>query len=68
MTDRPNKDEPVRAAEQPAAEAKWLAEMHEHFQRRGFYRAQDLQRVLGDPRTHVRVKTTTDPGNFLSLP
>ena len=67
MTDRPNKDEPVRVAERPASDPKWVAEMQDHFQRRGFYRAEDLERVLGDPRSHVRVKTTTDPANFLGL-
>jgi hypothetical protein len=44
--------------EQPAS--SWLDEMHLHFQRTGAYRADDLQRVLGDPREGAEVEATTD--------
>jgi len=39
---------------------KWVSEMHEHFRQHGFYRAEDLQRVLGDPRECVEVRSTND--------
>jgi len=46
----------------------WLAEMHKHFQRTGTYRAEDLERVLGDPREGAEVEATTDFqfGSFLA--
>jgi hypothetical protein len=44
---------------------EWVNEMHEHFRKHGFYRAQDLQRVLGDPRESVELRATgVLPFNF----
>jgi hypothetical protein len=43
---------------------RWVEEMHEHFRENGFYRAEDLQRVLGDPRECVEVKASTDLMQF----
>ena len=31
----------------------WVARMHEYHSRTGLYRAEDLDRVLGDPREQV---------------
>jgi hypothetical protein len=46
---------------------KWVEEMHDHFRRTGFYRAEDLQRVLGDPRDHAEIRVSgTVPFNFTS--
>ena len=33
--------------------SKWVLEMHEHFERTGSYRPEDLFRLLGDPNKHV---------------
>ncbi len=54
-------------AQTQTLDSEWVSEMQEHFQRRGFYRAQDLERVLGNPRSHVQVRTTSDPANFLAF-
>lgn len=44
----------------------WVLEMHRHFQQNGFYAAEDLQKVLGDPRTRVEVPSSQEsPVNFL---
>jgi len=43
---------------------KWVEEMHEHFRENGFYRAEDITRVLGDPRECVEVRATTDLSQF----
>lgn len=42
----------------------WVKEMHEHYRDNGFYRAEDVQRVLGDPRECVEVKSSTDLMQF----
>ena len=53
------------AVPEPAPESKWVEEMHGHFRQNGLYRAQDLQRVLGDPREHVTLQTSDEePINF----
>jgi len=64
--DAPRPATKAAPAEQPAS--GWLTEMHRHFQRTGAYRADDLQRVLGDPREGVEVEATTDFqfGSFLT--
>lgn len=36
-----------------SSESEWLASMHEYHRRTGLYRAEDLNRVLGDPRDQV---------------
>jgi hypothetical protein len=38
----------------------WVEEMHEHYRVNGFYRVEDVQRVLGDPRECVSVEATSD--------
>jgi hypothetical protein len=46
----------------PGAEEETLGaastEMHDHFHQNRVYRAEDLQRVLGDPRDHVKVQNS----------
>lgn len=42
------------------ATPKWLEDMHKHFGEKGFYRTEDLQRVLGDPSEPVQISATTD--------
>jgi hypothetical protein len=42
------------AADAPAP--KWVQEMHEHFRQTGAYRAEDLDRVLGNTRECVEVQ------------
>lgn len=39
---------------------KWLEDMHKHFGENGFYRSEDLQRVLGDPCESVQISAATD--------
>lgn len=49
----------------PAAEMEgpsWVASMHEYHSRTGLYRAEDLDRVLGDPREQV---TGGSPDDFV---
>ncbi len=53
----------IPAATAPVAEKQtsgWVKEMQLHHQRTGEYRARDLERVLGDPRKSVEVKTSAD--------
>ena len=52
-TTRPEMATPVVQA---PAEAEWVTKMHDHFQKTGSYRPQDLQRVLGDPRQGFEVR------------
>ena len=48
-------------------EPDWVEAMHGYFQQHGIYRAQDLQRVLGDPRDHVVIHPSDEePINFVS--
>lgn len=57
----PTKRRPkAELVEQERSEAAWVTEMHEHFHRTGLYRAEDLQRVLGDPRESVQVRAEAD--------
>lgn len=51
------KDENERQAPvvEPASGAAWVMEMHAHFHQTGFYRSEDVQRVLGDQRHHVDI-------------
>lgn len=39
---------------------QWVQEMHNHFRENGFYRTEDLHRVLGDPSESVHVQASTD--------
>lgn len=39
----------------------WVRDMHGHFQAHGYYRPEDLQRVLGDPRDRVECVVMNDP-------
>jgi hypothetical protein len=43
-----------------ANESKWLKEARDHFQKTGNYRPQDLERVLGDPRTSFEGKSADE--------
>jgi hypothetical protein len=44
----------------PPQPAAWVTGMLEHFQSTGFYRSEDLHRLLGDPRESVEVSVTPD--------
>lgn len=46
------------AAAKPAA--PWVKAMQDHFHRTGNFRAEDVRRVLGDPRQHVEVRADSD--------
>ena len=45
--------------QQTLSDPQWITEMRDHFQKTGIYRAEDLQRVLGDPRDSVQVQLDT---------
>lgn len=38
----------------------WVNDMHDYFRNNGFFRAEDLRRVLGDPRDRVELGPTTE--------
>jgi hypothetical protein len=44
-----------------SAAPEWVVSMHEYHSRTGLYRAEDLDRVLGDPREQVGGETTGGP-------
>jgi hypothetical protein len=46
--------------------AQWLRDMHAYYSTNGAYRVQDVQRVLGDPRTVVGVAADRDPAASLT--
>lgn len=46
----------VKSMNQPDGRPpKWVVEMHDHYQRTGYFRSTDLNRLLGDPRESVIV-------------
>jgi hypothetical protein len=52
---------PVRPAQEARSEPpQWVSDMHAHFAKTGQYRPEDIQRVLGDPRSQVGPRDTTD--------
>lgn len=51
---RQTSEPPIRGSEASLL-PEWVREMREHFQLHGWYRAQDLRRVLGDPLERVEV-------------
>jgi hypothetical protein len=56
MAKKAPKQQRVAAAspsEPERSESGWVASMHEYHGRTGLYRAEDLDRVLGDPRDQV---------------
>ncbi len=63
----PDTKQQSTAAPEQATDPNWVKEMHDYFRQYGFYRAQDLQRVLGDPRDHLEVQAASDsPINFIT--
>jgi hypothetical protein len=44
-------------AEQHSA-ATWVSGMRQHFQQTGYYRTEDLDRLLGDPRQSVEISSS----------
>jgi hypothetical protein len=50
-----------KVAPQSGSMAKdWVASMHDYHQKTGLYRAEDLNRVLGDPRKQVQGDVASD--------
>lgn len=47
---------PMMKARQEAT-ASWVQDMHAHYASKGAYRAEDLRRVLGDPRESFGVES-----------
>jgi hypothetical protein len=56
-TPKPSKEKPMSIEQR---EPGWVTEMHEHFQKTGAFRADDLERVLGDPREAVEVNAVSE--------
>jgi hypothetical protein len=44
-------------AAMPQPGPKWVESMQAHFQQTGYYRANDLNRLLGDPRVSVGISS-----------
>jgi hypothetical protein len=52
---------PLQAAQDPDSKTpEWVVDMHDYHQKTGLYRAEDLDRVLGDPRDQVGGQTSND--------
>jgi hypothetical protein len=45
---------PQAATQSGSIVQDWVVSMHDYHQKTGLYRAEDLNRVLGDPRTQVQ--------------
>lgn len=54
------KPSPEKHLPEKSPPPQWVQEMHNYFRENGFYRTEDLQRVLGDPRESVTVKSSVD--------
>ena len=48
------------ATDAAPAPAEWAVRMRAHYAQEGFYRPDDLQTLLGDPRTNVRIVQSED--------
>ncbi len=70
MTTRSSKSAGKRSRKKPVAKKlvaqaqdktpEWVDSMHSFFGQNGFYRADDLRRVLGDPRDQVDIGASRD--------
>jgi hypothetical protein len=52
----------------PIQESNWVSSMHEYHRRTGLYRADDPNRVLGDPRDQVSGPSVEDFALALAVP
>lgn len=52
------KHAPEKQASERSPLPQWVEEMHRYFRENGFYRTEDLQRVLGDPRESVHIQAS----------
>ena len=55
MRHKGKSDETAPAPSTSLQSPHWVIAMHEHFQKAGYFRAEDVHRVLGDPRESVRL-------------
>jgi hypothetical protein len=55
MADELKLEEMLRRLEESEPSA-WILEMREHFRRTGYYRPEDLHRLLGDPTDRVELR------------
>jgi hypothetical protein len=55
MADELKLEEMLRRLEQ-SEPPQWVREMREHFHQTGYYRPEDLYRVLGDPTDRVELR------------
>jgi hypothetical protein len=63
-----HKDKGSSIVQVVAEEAKWVEDMRTHFQETGSYRAEDIQRLAGDPRESFSTPPPKNPlTNFMAL-
>jgi nicotinamidase-related amidase len=60
MKKKPLQQKAAHLSAQRRNDPEWVASMHDHYQRTGAFRAQDLDRVLGDPRKEVSGESQTE--------
>jgi hypothetical protein len=54
---RKTQQDATAPAAAPQSGPKWVESMQAHFQQTGYYRANDLNRLLGDPRVSVGISS-----------
>ncbi len=54
--------------EEEALEPQWLKDMRAYFIETGTYRTEDVQKVLGDPRTRVEVQGSIEASGLGAYP
>jgi hypothetical protein len=64
MAERDSELEEIMRRLEQSGPADWVREMHAHFQEKGFYRPEDLRRILGDPTDRVELR----PGGPIVVP
>ena len=54
--------------EEEVLNARWLKDMRAYFNETGAYRTEDVQKVLGDPRTRVEVQGSIEASGLGAYP
>lgn len=63
-TERPIVEKMLQMASPP----KWLVDMHDHYEKVGSFRTEDILRVLGDPRKGVDMASEERARSFFGIP
>jgi hypothetical protein len=56
MSDPHEQNATMTSAQSSPAEPEWVILMREHYRRAGFYRPEDLAKILGNPRSSFEGK------------